>query len=93
MDQDSPYFHAAYKGCQIYDIWSSYHRVLKIYTKRRCKTHQVKLGRAGWEIGFYLGTPSINFKVEGQNYQGNLKHGRYSGVRIANYKSDKRTSN
>ena len=58
----NPYFHSKLKGCSIQNVRSSYNRQIRLYTKQKCLTHKVVIGRAGWELGMYGGSVSMNYK-------------------------------
>jgi hypothetical protein len=66
----SLYYHSQEKGCEIAPILKSYNKLEKMYMKQECLTHQVilskemnkKTGPAGWQLGFFGGTSSINYK-------------------------------
>jgi hypothetical protein len=68
--------HTPLKGCLIYDIWKSYNRNLKLCTKRKCKTHNVIIGRGNWEIGWYDGIPSIPDPVQHAKLKAAAQAGR-----------------
>ena len=56
------YYHSKRKGCSVQNVRSSYNRILRLYTKQKCLTHKVVIGRAGWTLGHYGGSVSMNYK-------------------------------
>lgn len=54
-EEQNQHFHSLTKKCEIIETDDS---------QRFCKTHQVKVCRCGWEIGWHYGTESKKLAVK-----------------------------